>query len=849
MSRHGLDEMTRVVFQSFSRGMDTPTTSDFEESLRSLEVEFSSSTIIHLFERCDNNSDGRLSMAEFRYLGEQYPKLMECLFHRLNDRKTAETHMSAVQTAGEQLTSSLSTQDKMQENLQTSMDELQQAEIDLQSQTGLLDKQREQEAAARMSDESERHEVSTRQADQVASALGTAAKGVCAEKKDQQYSSISEQDIHDFVDRIATEWRRKPGDVVDELISNIKAPETVHSKLAVIAEASRYLQQVKGDAYPKYNRIELLCMTIYTMAGPDIDALVTFDNVPTYDEQNPTPWENYVKQYGKERNGAVFSAINWAMRTAADPKKRDQADGIEAWETCCKWVKYIGLLISICTQQNGSDPTEMLYRGLAGLPAEVLAAHRAMGVDEPLHWPSASSCAFDREVSESYIRGDAANATRSSGGSILFLVGSCRWGVALQEISKYPKEAELLLPPFAAFKIKEQATDGNLPNAALISMECEGHNVPRGWCHEISEDSQRTAQRLQTALVAHAENALKDRASDLEKQRQRERQSGADLLRTDREVDRQKSRVLAAETESKRAEERLLELQRLLEEQRNTCIQQQENVKRTQQEYSDAEELQFAATREKEIADTEVKRAEAAVQDAEVTLDNVKKVKEQRRRETQQHLLDARRNTGAQERAKAEAANRVAKQQAALQDAKNNLENAGADVTDMEKQLRQLQEESEELKKRRNALNGEERPILEQEIRLVEQRLALEEKEAKHHKDLNAFDEQWRPVSPVRGSPNRRASGPASANRGALRSQSPVEIPPPNSLSLRHTSPAPSHRVCIRTFVFNVLLETFAHINHKNLITGNGKPSNPPRRENLRRAAQRLGNSWSLLGR
>ena len=65
--------------------------------------------------------------------------------------------------------------------------------------------------------------------------------------------------------------------------------------------------------------------------------------------------------------------------------------------------------------------------------------------------------------------------------------------------------------------------------------------------------------------VAHAESALRDRTAELERQRQRERQCGGDVLRTERDVDRQRNRLALSESDAKRAEDRLKELERLLE--------------------------------------------------------------------------------------------------------------------------------------------------------------------------------------------------------------------------------------------------------------------------------------------
>eukprot|EP01059_Diplonema_ambulator_P037278 TRINITY_DN977_c0_g1_i1.p1 TRINITY_DN977_c0_g1~~TRINITY_DN977_c0_g1_i1.p1 ORF type:complete len:884 (+),score=275.81 TRINITY_DN977_c0_g1_i1:46-2652(+) len=746
------DEMTRTVYASFSRGMEAPTLTDFEEGLRALNVDvFSQDTIRHIFEKSDKNNDGRLSSHEFRGLCDVYPKFVECLFHRLNDKRARDIQEEAIHQASQNAESIYAKTEAMQHQLEAANQRLRESEEALAEETKRLEEERQRETEARAKDDAERvDQVSSRQADQVASALDKQAKGVCAEKKEQFYSTLSEADIRTFANRLANEWRKKDGDVVDELIENLKVPETVHSKLAVVAEAAKHLHQTKGEAYPCRNRVELLAMTLYTMAGPDIDALVTYENVPVYDEDDKEPWEHYNKTYSKERNSAIFSTINWAMRTAADPSKADSKDGQDAWAACCKWVKYIGLLMFICSQvePDHADRGAELARGLAGLPSDVLEAHRAMLPNDSLCWPAASSCAFDRSVSESYIKGSAANATTKSGGSILFLLSDSKCGASLQHISKYPKESEMLLPPFSTFKIGYQDIDAALPGTCVIHMTSDGHAIPTAWIAELAAASHQSAQRLQTALVTHAESALRERQSELERQKQRERQAGSDVVKTEREVDRQRNRLVMSQQDAKRAEDRLRELEKLLEEQHAEVSKQHEIVKKTTQELKDAESMAEAAAYDKELASRSVQSAEETVKEAEEVLNGVKKAKEQRRLESQARLSNAKKDTTNREKARDDATAKVNREKAALQQAKHELEAANNELAEAERKVNALRDEAAEAIKRRKNLDAEEAPILDLEVKLVMQRRALEEKEAKHYKDLRSFDEQWRPASP-----------------------------------------------------------------------------------------------------
>jgi len=69
-----------------------------------------------------------------------------------------------------------------------------------------------------------------------------------------------------------------------------------------------------------------------------------------------------------------------------------------------------------------------------------------------------------------------------------------------------------------------------------------------------------------------------------------------------------------------------------------------------------------------------------------------------------------------------------------------------AQLEDADRKVKRMQQELEAFEKRRTVLDGEEMPLLEQEVRLVEQRSALESRESKLHSDLRAFGEHYRPA-------------------------------------------------------------------------------------------------------
>eukprot|EP01065_Artemidia_motanka_P004739 TRINITY_DN12257_c1_g2_i3.p1 TRINITY_DN12257_c1_g2~~TRINITY_DN12257_c1_g2_i3.p1 ORF type:complete len:681 (+),score=146.69 TRINITY_DN12257_c1_g2_i3:56-2044(+) len=310
---------------------------------------------------------------------------------------------------------------------------------------------------------------------------------------------------------LVAEWHQKKCSVVDELLANLKAPPAIQPssalKLQVLSLAASHLHSTKGQHYAGVCMAELLCMLLYTMAGPDIDALMTFNDVPDYDSEKEK-WSEYQTTKSPQRNGAIFSAINWALRTAGEPPPVPCPAGSDTpqYATLRGWVKYIVLLLALASKQGSGVGGGVVARGLAGLPAEVVKEHSELKRGAAFRWPAASSCAFDKAVSESYIRGDAANATKQSGGAILFLLRKTFWGMPLQNISKYPKEAELLLPPLTEFVVEsvetvaKQSGYGVPAGTLLVTASCSsvlGNTMLRELCVVARRDAARASALLQ----------------------------------------------------------------------------------------------------------------------------------------------------------------------------------------------------------------------------------------------------------------------------------------------------------------------------------------------------------------
>eukprot|EP01060_Flectonema_neradi_P009926 TRINITY_DN17080_c0_g1_i2.p1 TRINITY_DN17080_c0_g1~~TRINITY_DN17080_c0_g1_i2.p1 ORF type:complete len:460 (+),score=78.82 TRINITY_DN17080_c0_g1_i2:48-1427(+) len=178
--------------------------------------------------------------------------------------------------------------------------------------------------------------VTAKNAARVVMALSNALH--CPDKKSEQIPDVKGLaiDRESLLKKLISTYHDKPGDIVDEMLENyVYSEDSSDAKLLILREAADALHTGASIGYPGKNKLQLLIMRLYTMAGPDIDAIFGFQNVPDFDEDNPAPWNAYKQKYDKERNEAMFGSVNWAMRT-------------QNWETITKHIKTISLLLALC---------------------------------------------------------------------------------------------------------------------------------------------------------------------------------------------------------------------------------------------------------------------------------------------------------------------------------------------------------------------------------------------------------------------------------------------------------------------------------------------------------------------
>eukprot|EP01062_Namystynia_karyoxenos_P045495 TRINITY_DN3378_c0_g1_i1.p1 TRINITY_DN3378_c0_g1~~TRINITY_DN3378_c0_g1_i1.p1 ORF type:complete len:1079 (+),score=355.40 TRINITY_DN3378_c0_g1_i1:86-3238(+) len=333
-------------------------------------------------------------------------------------------------------------------------------------------------------------------------------------------SSLKTVDLPAVAARLQRLWENKKGDVLDELCANLTfPPRTKGFRIVLLAQAARTVAEragllSEGEAAvwmsQRRNLMDILVMALYTMAGPDVDATLSFLGVPDFERDGPKRWERYRRRH-PWRNTALFSVVNWAMRGAGERP----AGKTISWDSVERWVKTITLLTALASKPapSLSAPSEsippLLFRGLAGLPVTVARSYQMLRPGDEVNWTAPSSCATSRGPAETYLRGAAANAQKGTGGRVMFTIHGCGVGLELAEVSRYPREQEVLLPPFSRFTVldvaverateEEAELDEGLPAGTVsVGLRFEGLGAPElaKLLRRSAEDAEEAAARL-----------------------------------------------------------------------------------------------------------------------------------------------------------------------------------------------------------------------------------------------------------------------------------------------------------------------------------------------------------------
>eukprot|EP01065_Artemidia_motanka_P052238 TRINITY_DN9374_c0_g1_i2.p1 TRINITY_DN9374_c0_g1~~TRINITY_DN9374_c0_g1_i2.p1 ORF type:complete len:916 (+),score=337.13 TRINITY_DN9374_c0_g1_i2:1233-3980(+) len=303
-----------------------------------------------------------------------------------------------------------------------------------------------------------------------------------AEAEAANYAFVTGDELQaqmgDFAGRLIKWYREKPGDVLDEMVENLRFPPHCRDESATVRALAEAVASKPGisEEYSDLSPIELVVLRSYTQHPVDVDRDLGWPDAPPARRSHEPPgvlaarkdyeskftdWNWAVEKDGVPcRNGSLFGPVCAAMR--------DQGPGgdAEQWSegVLRRWIKWACCVAAVCWSDSDAEAPD-LWRGLGGgaLPASVVDRHRSLKDGALLGWPSKSSTSFDQTASREYMMGVAANSTsqptEDRPGTILFRIKAARTGRQLQAISQYPAEAELLFGPLTLFRVDSVAEE------------------------------------------------------------------------------------------------------------------------------------------------------------------------------------------------------------------------------------------------------------------------------------------------------------------------------------------------------------------------------------------------------
>eukprot|EP01060_Flectonema_neradi_P030791 TRINITY_DN4540_c0_g1_i1.p1 TRINITY_DN4540_c0_g1~~TRINITY_DN4540_c0_g1_i1.p1 ORF type:complete len:1469 (+),score=315.34 TRINITY_DN4540_c0_g1_i1:57-4463(+) len=239
-------------------------------------------------------------------------------------------------------------------------------------------------------------------------------------------------------------WHQKPGDVLDELISNLVFPASANaptSHYVLLLKICDKLNSLFGKSLPGRSNLVMLILRLLSQTSEDTDRLLTWKDAPNAMDFDDVK-KSYSDKVGGRRNANIFSEICQSMQSG------DANDMM-------KWCKVAGLLITLaeplqkgtvvqCVSTHQPWPVLDHYKQL--IPGHVIG----------LECPLSGSC-IDPRSSPSTLRLTLHNVTE---------------GITVAPLSQYPGESEVIIPPFSVSKVtgSQQTTFGCSVTATCMSL-------------------------------------------------------------------------------------------------------------------------------------------------------------------------------------------------------------------------------------------------------------------------------------------------------------------------------------------------------------------------------------------
>lgn len=260
-----------------------------------------------------------------------------------------------------------------------------------------------------------------------------------------------------------------------------------------------------------------------------------------------------------------------------------------------------------------------------------------------------------------------------------------------------------------------------------------------------AENDMRQHQNRSRDIVGQNENIIRDkekfakekfeREADANAIRERERQARSTLADAQRENDKLDRRNTGAAQDLQKAEDRVKLLQQQLLEAQKQLERAQNNQRQTQGDLENARGRERDAQRDLDNIQAEAPRVEEDLRKAQQNFENIN----DRVRDMELAQRDAQRDAD-------EAANRRNNAERAAESAReyeqrmqDELDNARRVAQQREDAAKQRETELLEQQRLRQQVSAQERALIEQELRLREQRESLEEKEGRLKNEASSF--------------------------------------------------------------------------------------------------------------
>lgn len=227
----------------------------------------------------------------------------------------------------------------------------------------------------------------------------------------------------------------------------------------------------------------------------------------------------------------------------------------------------------------------------------------------------------------------------------------------------------------------------------------------------------------------------KEREKDFADMKEREREVRAAVQEAIREAEKLERRAITVSNEAAAADDKVRQLERALEEARRVAERAHLAVEQAERDSGIMRQRAREATKDVEEIARDVLRAEDAVHVAErnvAAADNNARDLEGVGRELSREAEEAAQRRDQQERAVEDAHNSLRVRETQLDEAKRF-------VVDRETAARQKEAELAEQRAQRELVSQHERALIEQELRLREQRDSLEERETKLMSEASSF--------------------------------------------------------------------------------------------------------------